>query len=86
MKLNPLLIYLLTGKFMRNTKNTNKYAILVYGHVDILWTYQGDKIKMMLLAWLCRFNETSSMQINLLCINVAHIFSPISIWNNKTYV
>ena len=29
---------------------------LVYGNVDILWTYQEAKIKIMILAWLCRFN------------------------------
>ena len=44
---------------MRDTKFKKTYAILVYGHVDILWTYQGAKIKntdfLMILAWLCRF-------------------------------
>ena len=38
---------------MRNTIKTTS-AILVYGHVDILWTYQQVKIKkadfMMILA------------------------------------
>ena len=29
---------------------TDKRATHVYGHVDILWTYQGAKIQMMLLA------------------------------------
>ena len=40
---------------MRHTKCKKKNAILVYWHVDILWTYQRAKIKMMILAWLCRF-------------------------------
>ena len=43
-KLTIALIPLLTDKF--TTQNlSNTYAFLVYGHVDILWTYQGAKIK-----------------------------------------
>ena len=44
------------------------YAILVYGHVDILWTYQGAKIKIliffMISASLCRFNVSCTSQDN----------------------
>ena len=36
------------------TKFKKSYAILVSGHVDIVWTYKGAKIKM-ILACLCRF-------------------------------
>ena len=32
-------------------------VILVYGHVDILWTYKGAKTKMMILAWVCLFEQ-----------------------------
>ena len=44
LKLNasPGHISLLTGKWATLT-----YVILVYGYVDILWIYQGTKIKMM---------------------------------------
>ena len=43
MKLNVVLISCLTGKCA--TQNLKTYAILVYGHVDILWTYQRAKIE-----------------------------------------
>ena len=47
---------------MRKTQYKKKIsAILVYGHVDILWTYQGAKIKMMILTWLCRFHKHGSI-------------------------
>ena len=49
LKLNIVLISILTGK-MLNTKFKKTYAILVYGHVDILWIYHGTKIQMMILA------------------------------------
>ena len=42
---------------MRNAKYEKTYAILVCGHVDIFWTYQGAILKMMLLACLCPFSE-----------------------------
>ena len=42
-KINFVLIYRLTGKCA--TQNFFFYTILVCGHVDMLWTYQGDKIK-----------------------------------------
>ena len=45
----------LTGEYA--TQNLRKtYSSLVYGHGDILWTYQEAKIKMMILDWLCRVN------------------------------
>ena len=28
----------------------------IYRHVDVLWTYQGANIKIMILARLCRLN------------------------------
>ena len=31
-------------------------SAIVYGPVDIFWAYQGAKIKIIILAWLCRFN------------------------------
>ena len=41
----------------RRTKLKKTYVILVCGYVDILETNLGAKIKMMILAWLCRFNK-----------------------------
>ena len=41
---------------MRNTKLKKPYAILVYGHVDILWTYKGATL--MILVSSCRFNSS----------------------------
>ena len=45
-KLNLVLISRLAGK--RATQIVKK--TLAYGHVDILWTYQEAKIKMMILS------------------------------------
>ena len=36
---------------IRNTKSKT-YAILVYKYVDMLWTYQGSKIKIHVLIFL----------------------------------
>ena len=47
LKSNLVIISLLTGECA--TQNLTN-AVLVYGHVDILWTYQGARIKMMILA------------------------------------
>ena len=49
-KLNLVLFCLLTGK-CATQKLKKTYSNLVYGHiVDIFCTYQGAKIKMMILA------------------------------------
>ena len=40
--------------YLVNAQHTNylkkTVVVLIYGHVDILWTYQGAKINMMILA------------------------------------
>ena len=54
--------------------NTYAILVLVYGHVDILWTYQGAKIKMMSLAWLCRYNVLIKFY-NILPIIYQFVFS-----------
>ena len=40
--------YFSLNRQMRNTKFKKNDAILVYEHVDIIWTYQGAKIKLLL--------------------------------------
>ena len=42
---------------MRNTKLKTTYAVLVYGHVDVLWPDEGAKIKMIILLWICHFKS-----------------------------
>ena len=46
-KLNFVLISRLTAK-CATQKLKRTYATLVYGHVDILWKYQGAKIKILI--------------------------------------
>ena len=36
--------------FNWKTRNTKCKKTLAYGHVDILWTYQEAKIKMMIMS------------------------------------
>ena len=49
-KLSLVLISRLAGK--RTTQNLKTYAILVYGHVDILWTYERKYIDFGLIVLL----------------------------------
>ena len=59
LKLNLVLISLLTDR--RATQNLKNYSNF-FGHVDILWTYQGSKIKMLILALLWRFKSILFLQ------------------------
>ena len=71
---------------MRNTKYKKTYANLVKGHVDILCTYQGAKIKMTILAWLCRFKYYVPISVDATWLKLGHYHLFICLkWEKKIH-
>ena len=50
---------------MRNTEFKKTHAILAYGQVDILWTYQEARIKILILLDFCLICEPQKHTIKL---------------------